>query len=133
MANRSLPDKEIYMGIEVQKRAKELNIDGPALAKSLKTTKQNVFKIYKRKVIDAEQLYELSKILSFDFHSLYSKKLMQDQQYKGSREYDSVFLREINQNLQQSIADYQKLVKLYEEKLECLKSETRNKKQIISK
>jgi hypothetical protein len=55
------------IGERVEARAKELRIGPTELARKIKTSKQNVYDIYKRQSIDTELLSRLSKVLDYDF------------------------------------------------------------------
>ncbi len=55
------------IGEKVEARAKELRIGPTELARKIKSTKQNVYNIYKRHSIDTDLLHRLGKALDFDF------------------------------------------------------------------
>lgn len=55
------------IGEKVEARAKELRIGPTELARKIKTSKQNIYHIYKRESIDTELLMRLSKVLEYDF------------------------------------------------------------------
>lgn len=59
------------IGQKVEARAKELRIGPTELARKIKTSKQNVYHIYKRESIDTALLMRLSKVLDFDFFQFY--------------------------------------------------------------
>jgi hypothetical protein len=59
------------IGEKVEARAKELRIGPTELARKIKTSKQNVYHIYKRESIDTELLMRLSKVLDYDFFQYY--------------------------------------------------------------
>ena len=60
------------IGEKVEARAKELRIGPTELARKIKTTKQNIYHIYKRESIDTELLMRLSKVLDCDFFQYFS-------------------------------------------------------------
>lgn len=62
------------IGEKVEARAKELRIGPTELARKIKTTKQNIYHIYKRESIDTELLMRLSKVLDYDFFQYYSEE-----------------------------------------------------------
>jgi hypothetical protein len=55
------------IGEKVEARAKELRMGPTELARKIKSTKQNVYDIYKRHSIDTALLQRLGKVLEFDF------------------------------------------------------------------
>lgn len=55
------------IGEKVEARAKELRMGPTELARKIKSTKQNVYNIYKRHSIDTDLLQRLGKVLEFDF------------------------------------------------------------------
>lgn len=59
------------IGEKVEARAKELRIGATELARKIKTSKQNIYHIYKRESIDTELLMRLSKVLEYDFFQFY--------------------------------------------------------------
>jgi hypothetical protein len=65
----------MHIGEKIKSRAKDLRLGPTELAKIIKTSKQNVYGIYRRDSIDSELLFELSKALDTDFFTIYSKML----------------------------------------------------------
>lgn len=59
------------IGEKVEARAKELRMGPTELARKIKSTKQNVYNIYKRHSIDTDLLQRLGKVLDFDFFTYY--------------------------------------------------------------
>lgn len=59
------------IGQKVEARAKELRIGPTELARKIKSSKQNVYNIYKRHSIDTDLLVRLSKVLDCDFFQYY--------------------------------------------------------------
>lgn len=62
----------MHIGKMIQARVKELHVKPTELAKTLSTSKQNLYGIFKRKSIDTDLLVKISKALDFDFFSYYS-------------------------------------------------------------
>jgi len=60
------------IGEKVEARAKELRMGPTELARRIKSTKQNVYNIYKRQSIDTGLLQRLCKVLDFDFFVYYN-------------------------------------------------------------
>lgn len=69
----------MHIGEKIKSRAKDLRLGPTELAKIIKTSKQNVYGIYRRDSIDSELLFELSKALDTDFFTIYSKMLSSGQ------------------------------------------------------
>jgi hypothetical protein len=57
----------IHIGKEIQKRATEKRIGPTELGRMINTSKQNVYRIFKQKSLDTDQLQMISKALDFDF------------------------------------------------------------------
>ena len=64
----------IHIGEKVNKRAKELRIGPTELAKTINTSKQNIYSIFKRESIDTALLQKLSKALNYDFFVFFINK-----------------------------------------------------------
>jgi DNA-binding Xre family transcriptional regulator len=62
---------KIHIGEKIKTRAKELRIGPTELGKTINTSKQNIYGIYKRESIDTALLEKLCKALNFDFFSFY--------------------------------------------------------------
>lgn len=60
------------IGEKVEARAKEVRMGPTELARKIKSTKQNVYNIYKRHSIDTALLQRLGKVLDFDFFVYFS-------------------------------------------------------------
>jgi hypothetical protein len=63
----------MHIGEKVEARARELRIGATELARLIKTSKQNIYGIYKRSSMDTELLQNLSRVLEFDFFAYYSQ------------------------------------------------------------
>jgi hypothetical protein len=61
----------MHIGERIQARAKELRMGPTELSKKIRTSKQNIFGIYKRDSINTALLQKLSKALEFDFFVYY--------------------------------------------------------------
>ncbi len=74
----------MHIGEKVEARAKELRIGATELARKIRTSKQNVYSIYKRSSIDTDLLQKLSKALEFDFFAYFIPKGSSVNQQKAS-------------------------------------------------
>ncbi len=66
---------KLHIGHIIEKKNKEKNIGPTELGRKLHTSKQNIYAIYKRESIDTMLLFQLSKVLKYDFFELYSEKI----------------------------------------------------------
>ncbi len=62
---------KMHIGEKIKARTKELRIGPTELAKTINTSKQNIYGIFKRESIDTALLEKISKALDFDFFTLY--------------------------------------------------------------
>ena len=62
---------EIHIGEKIHQRAKELRIGPTELSQMVNTSRSNIYWLYKRKHIDGEMLMKLSRVLKFNFFSIY--------------------------------------------------------------
>lgn len=62
---------KLHIGERIKARARELKIGPTEFGKLINTTKQNVTGIYSRASIDSSLLFEISKVLQFNFFKLY--------------------------------------------------------------
>jgi hypothetical protein len=62
----------MHIGEKIEARAKELRMGPTELARRIRTSKQNVYGIYRRSSIDTELLQKLSKALDYDFFLHYT-------------------------------------------------------------
>jgi transcriptional regulator with XRE-family HTH domain len=69
---------ELHIGQKIREIAKKKRIGTIELAKLIHTSRQNLNAIYRKKSIDVEQLYLLSKALEFDLFALYTEKLLEE-------------------------------------------------------
>ena len=84
---------KVHIGEKIKARAKELRIGPTELAKTINTSKQNIYGIFKRESIDTALLEKISKALDFDFFTLYiNPKLSPTKELnsKKSRAYSGV-------------------------------------------
>ncbi|MBI2968744.1 MAG: helix-turn-helix domain-containing protein [Bacteroidetes bacterium] len=61
----------LHIGEKIRERARELRIGPTELARSINTSKQNVYGIFKRRSLDTDLLRKISKALEFDFFCYY--------------------------------------------------------------
>lgn len=73
----------MHIGQKIHDRVKELRIRPTELAKTLRTSKQNLYGIFKRESIDTDLLLKLSKALDFDFFSYYTGISMEANSKQG--------------------------------------------------
>lgn len=62
---------KVHIGEKIRERAVETRIGTTELAKSINTSKQNIYGIFKRESIDTTLLLKLCKALDYDFFSYY--------------------------------------------------------------
>jgi|ERR1017187_1878504 transcriptional regulator with XRE-family HTH domain len=62
---------KIHIGEKIKARAKELRIGTTELAKSINTSKQNIYGIFKRESIDTALLQKFCKVLNYDFFTFF--------------------------------------------------------------
>jgi hypothetical protein len=108
------------MGQKVEARAKELRIGPTELARKIKSSKQNVYNIYKRTSIDTELLARLSKVLDYDFFQHYRSvdvvfeaRPPYGKAKKGAIDPEFALLKKEYQSLREK---YEMLKELYETK-----------------
>jgi hypothetical protein len=114
------------IGEKVEARAKELRIGPTELARKIKSTKQNVYNIYKRHSIDTDLLQRLGKVLEFDFFGYYNSanavqqpKVPYGKQKKGAATPEA--------ELTQAKKDYAELREKYELLKELYEAKTGKK------
>lgn len=62
----------IHIGEKIREKARELRIGPTELSRSINTSIQNIYGIFKRQSIDTELLERISEAMNFDFFSYYS-------------------------------------------------------------
>lgn len=62
---------KIHIGEKIKAQAKELRIGSTELSKSINTSKQNIYGIFKRESIDTALLQKFCKVLNYDFFTLF--------------------------------------------------------------
>ena len=62
---------KIHIGKEIEKKVQERGLKIPFFADKIATGERNVYSIFKRDDISAEMLIKISKVLNFNFFSLY--------------------------------------------------------------
>jgi hypothetical protein len=92
---------ELHIGKLIQKRLSEMRIGPTEFARMINTSKQNVYAIFKRKSIDTDQLFLISKVLRFNFFLYYTDQFNNESDSEWSDEPDSVtvFIREMRVDL----------------------------------
>ena len=65
----------MHIGNLIRLKVKEQKKTSVWLAQSLSCSRTNVFKLYDKKSVDTDGLIRISKILVFDFFSLYSTEV----------------------------------------------------------
>jgi len=68
--------KEIHMGLLIEKRVSEKEIEITRISKFLGCTENEITKMYKSKDLNTEILLRWSKLLEYDFFRIYSQHLM---------------------------------------------------------
>ena len=65
----------MHIGSLIKQRVREQKKTSVWLAQSLSCSRTNVYKLYDKKSVDTDVLIRISKILDFDFFSLYSTEV----------------------------------------------------------
>ncbi|MDR0687933.1 MAG: XRE family transcriptional regulator [Prevotellaceae bacterium] len=78
---------EIHIGKLIYSKLKEERRSASWLAQAMHCDRTNVYKIFCKSSIDAEQLLHISTILDFDFFACYSE-LLRSGEHKKRRESD---------------------------------------------
>lgn len=74
----------MHIGHLIRQKVEEKKIPVVRLADELSYSRTNLYKIFSKRSIDTEVLMRLSRILEFDFFSLYSEKLCGREDSAGS-------------------------------------------------
>lgn len=93
----------INIGEKIKQRAKHLRIGPTELGKLINTSKQNIYGIYKRKSLDTDTLYKLSKVLELDFFEYYRNEDLSSSLSDPSAKYEKPNQKTV------SFKEYQKL------------------------
>lgn len=73
------------IGDEIKKRVRKKGLKNKAFADQMNMEERNLYHFFKKESMDIDQLLEASKILDFDFLTLY----IQNSKYKGyAQQYD---------------------------------------------
>lgn len=70
----------LHIGKLIRKRMEEQQISIVWLAKHLSCSRTNVYKLLNKYSLDTEILAKISKLLDFDFFSLYSEEIQKDKE-----------------------------------------------------
>ena len=70
----------LHIGERIRKRMEEQQISIVWLAKHLSCSRTNVYKLLNKYSLDTEILAKISKLLDFDFFSLYSEEIQKDKE-----------------------------------------------------
>lgn len=70
----------LHIGELIRKRMEEQQISIVWLAKHLSCSRTNVYKLLNKYSLDTEILAKISKLLDFDFFSLYSEEIQKDRE-----------------------------------------------------
>ncbi len=65
---------EHHLGSIIKKRLEEVGISKNEFARRINRTPQNVFSIFDRESMDTKLLLDISKVLNYDFFSIYNFK-----------------------------------------------------------
>lgn len=65
----------MHIGSLIKQKVREQKKTSVWLAQSLSCSRTNVYKLYDKKSVDTDVLIRISKILDFDFFSLYSTEM----------------------------------------------------------
>lgn len=114
---------KIHVGEKIKARATELRIGSTELAKSINTSKQNIYGIYKRESIDTDLLQKFCKVLNYDFFTLFvNPKLPPNNdkksklQISGDRDLEYDVLKNQMEDLKEKYELIKKVNVLLEEK-----------------
>ena len=111
----------MHIGSEIKKIVIEKNISITELANKLGRTRALMYDIYERQSIDTELLLKLSKILNFNFFSLYvnSSHLIEKSLFNENmknKELEIKNLKSILKTKESEILYMKKIIKLLERK-----------------
>ncbi len=86
---------KIHIGEKIKVQAKAARIGTTELAKSISTSKQNIYGIFKRESIDTDLLHKFCKVLNYDFFAFYINPKLPphteiSENIKKSRPYSSL-------------------------------------------
>lgn len=68
--------KEIHLGKLIVRRVEELEIEMPRICNFLKSSEEEVLKMYKSRSLDTQVLLRWSKLLEYDFFRIYSQHII---------------------------------------------------------
>ena len=66
----------VNIGKEIELRLKQRSLPVSWLAAEISCSRANVYKILRKESIDTNLLFRISKVMDFDFFSLYSASLL---------------------------------------------------------
>lgn len=72
----------MHVGTLIRQKVKGQKKTSVWLAQSLSCSRTNVYKLYDKKSIDIDLLFRISKVLDFDFFSLYSQEIQNSLPHK---------------------------------------------------
>ena len=75
----TMKNKDIHIGSIIEQKVKEKGIKISVFAEAIHCNRTNVYSIFRRKSIDTEQLFLISKVLNVDFTKLYFEDENEDE------------------------------------------------------
>lgn len=89
--------EEIHIGSEIKNVFDERGLTISEFSRRIKTSRENVYSIFKRKTIDTGLLITISDVLNFDFFSIYVNLISpsKDSEIEHLRK-ENALLKEVN-------------------------------------
>ncbi|MBC8053789.1 MAG: hypothetical protein H7Y13_12060 [Sphingobacteriaceae bacterium] len=81
---------KLHIGQEIERRFQESGMKLPVFASKINTGDRNVYSLFKRDDINAQQLKLVSEALKFDFFSLYQKEMPESIVREPEPEYQKI-------------------------------------------
>jgi transcriptional regulator with XRE-family HTH domain len=113
--NYSVMEKNIHIGYLIKEKVKERKLHIVDFAKALHCDRSNIYDIFERKCIDVELLIRISKILDYNFLSIYYEREVRfDFDPENDKNY-KLIIEIKSEKIQELISDKSvKIIELYE-------------------
>jgi len=111
----------IHIGKEVKLMLKRRKVKIVDFAKEINTNRNNVYNIFERESLDTQLLLRISQVLRFDFFSIYSADLMEQDSNKDADDISIPYennktpyqlLKEENEQLKNRLKDKELIIAL---------------------
>jgi transcriptional regulator with XRE-family HTH domain len=115
--------KVIALGKKIEEVLKDRKMSVADFAKKINTNRNNVYDIFKRKSIDTELLYKISKILSYNFFELFIT----------AKESDKILMeKHVIEQFETQIELGKKRIQALEKELSLVRTSLKDKEVIIA-